>query len=50
MLGTRLDVGEEIDFEELDLQDPRGRDLAVYGYLSWLQEQLVEVLQPASDP
>ena len=32
-----------------DLQDPRGRDLAVYGYLSWLQEQLVEALQPASD-
>ena len=49
VLGTRLDVSEEIDFEELDLQDPRGRDLAVYGYLSWLQEQLVEALQPASD-
>jgi Domain of unknown function (DUF2017) len=49
VLGTRLDVSEEIDWEAVDLQDPRGRDLAVYGYLSWLQEQLVEALQPASD-
>jgi hypothetical protein len=44
VLGTRLDVNEEIDWEAVDLQDPRGRDLAVYGYLSWLQEQLVEAL------
>jgi uncharacterized protein DUF2017 len=49
VLGTRLDVSEEIDWEAVDLQDPRGRDLAVYGYLSWLQEQLVEALQPAPD-
>lgn len=44
VLGTRLDVSEDIDYEELDLNEPRGRDLAVYGYLSWLQEQLVEAL------
>jgi hypothetical protein len=44
VLGTRLDVTEEIDYEELDLDDPQGRDLAVYAYLSWLQEQLVEAL------
>jgi Domain of unknown function (DUF2017) len=44
VLGTRLDVSEEIDYEELDLEDPRGRELAIYGYLSWLQEQLVEAL------
>jgi hypothetical protein len=49
VLGTRLDVSEEIDWEAVDLQDARGRDLAVYGYLSWLQEQLVEALQPPSD-
>jgi hypothetical protein len=49
VLGTRLDVTEEIDYEELDLNDPHGRELAVYGYLSWLQEQLVEALQPAPD-
>jgi hypothetical protein len=44
VLGTRLDVSEEIDYEELDLEDPHGRELAVYGYLSWLQQQLVEAL------
>jgi Domain of unknown function (DUF2017) len=49
VLGTRLDVTEDLDYEELDLTEPRGRDLAVYGYLSWLQEQLVEALQPISD-
>lgn len=44
VLGTRLDVTEDLDYENLDLNDPRGRDLAVYGYLTWLQEQLVEAL------
>jgi hypothetical protein len=44
VLGTRLDVTEEIDFEKLDPREPRGRDLAVYAYLSWLQEELVEAL------
>jgi hypothetical protein len=41
-------VSEEIDWEAVDLQEPRGRELAVYGYLSWLQEQLVDALQPPS--
>lgn len=44
VLGTRLDVTEDLDYEDLDLNEPRGRDLAVYGYLTWLQEQLVEAL------
>jgi len=48
VLGTRLDVSEEIDYEDIDIDEPRGRDLAVYGYLAWLQEQLVDALQPAS--
>lgn len=48
LLGTRLDVTEEVDYGSIDLDTPRGRDLAVYGYLSWLQEQLVDALQPAS--
>jgi hypothetical protein len=48
VLGTRLDVNEEIDYERIDLNEPRGRDLAIYGYLAWLQEQLVDALQPAS--
>jgi hypothetical protein len=48
VLGTRLDVTEEVDYGRLDLNEPRGRDLAVYGYLAWLQEQLVDAIQPAS--
>jgi Domain of unknown function (DUF2017) len=44
VLGTRIDVTEDLDYENLDPNEPRGRDLAVYGYLTWLQEQLVEAL------
>lgn len=44
VLGTRIDVTEDLDYENVDLNEPRGRDLAVYGYLTWLQEQLVEAL------
>jgi hypothetical protein len=44
VLGTRLEVTEDLDYENIDLNEPRGRDLAVYGYLTWLQEQLVEAL------
>jgi len=47
VLGTRWDVTEQLDYGTLDLNEPRGRELAVYGYLSWLQEQLVEALQPS---
>jgi hypothetical protein len=47
MLGTRWDVTEQLDYGKLDLNELRGRELAVYGYLSWLQEQLVEALQPS---
>lgn len=47
VLGTRWDVSEQLDYGKLDLNEPRGRELAIYGYLSWLQEQLVEALQPS---
>jgi hypothetical protein len=46
VLGTRLDVQEDTFAEELRSDDPRAPALAVYGYLSWLQEQLVEALSP----
>jgi uncharacterized protein DUF2017 len=46
VLGTRLDITEETDFE-LELESGgRGRELAVYAYLTWLQEQFVEALSP----
>ena len=41
VLGTRLDVTEEMYEAELDPAHPRAYELSVYGYLSWLQEQLV---------
>jgi hypothetical protein len=44
VLGTRLDVQEDTFAEGLDLGDPRAPELAVYGYLTWLQGTLVEVL------
>ncbi len=44
VLGTRLDVTEETYAEELDPSHPHAPALALYGYLSWLQEQAVEAL------
>jgi hypothetical protein len=43
-LGTQLDVSEATYAEELDPGDPTAPALALYGYLSWLQEQAVEAL------
>jgi hypothetical protein len=48
VLGTRLDVSEEELLHELDPADPRTPELALYAYLSWLQEQLVEALSAGS--
>lgn len=48
VLGTRLGVSEEaIGGDEVDPDDPRSAGLALYGYLSWLEEQLVEALSSA---
>jgi hypothetical protein len=44
VLGTRLDVREDTFAQEPDLGDPHGHALAVYAYLSWMQEQLIEAL------
>jgi len=44
VLGTRLDVREGTFADELRPEDPRAPALAVYAYLSWIQEQLVEAL------
>jgi len=44
VLGTRLDVQEDTFAEQLRQDDPRAPALAVYAYLSWMQEQLIEAL------
>jgi len=43
-LGTRLGVTDDSLFEGLTENHPRAPELALYAYLSWLQEQLVEAL------
>ena len=50
VLGTRLDITEETNLAAIDLRDPRARERAVYIYLSWLQEQLVEAIAAGIDP
>jgi hypothetical protein len=44
VLGTRLDVQEDTLLGDLRPDDPHSQQLAVYGYLSWIQEQLVAAL------
>jgi hypothetical protein len=41
VLGTELDVREDLDWRAIAPDDPRALEYAVYGYLSWIQEQLV---------
>jgi len=44
VLGTRLDVSEEMDIDNLEDDDPLTPAFALYGYLGWLQEQIVAAL------
>jgi Domain of unknown function (DUF2017) len=44
VLGTRLDVSEEMLLERLRPDDPNAFEISLYAYLSWLQEQLVDAL------
>ena len=44
VLGTQLDVTEDLDGAGIDPEDPRAPGLALYGYLSWLLDQLVDAL------
>jgi hypothetical protein len=44
VIGTRLDVTEEMDFTTVRPEDPEARDVSLYLYLTWLQEQLVEAI------
>lgn len=46
VLGTRLDVRDD-EPPSFDPSDPRAHEWAVYFYLSWLQEQLVEAMAGA---
>ena len=41
VLGTRVGVSEDMLLEPVDPYEPQARELALYGYLSWLQEVAV---------
>jgi hypothetical protein len=43
VLGTQLDVTEE-SYGPLDPSDPDAPRLALYHWLSWLQEEVVQAL------
>ncbi len=47
-LGTQLDVTEE-SYRPLDRDDPEAPRLALYHWLSWLQEEVVGALSAALD-
>jgi Domain of unknown function (DUF2017) len=47
VLGTRLNVSEDTLLHGLDPREPRARELALYAYLSALQEELVAALRGA---
>lgn len=42
VLGTRLEVSEDDDFDELDEEDPESTARSAYWFLGWLLEHLVE--------
>jgi Domain of unknown function (DUF2017) len=44
VLGLRLDVTEEMDVSTVADDDPRATMFALYGYLTWLEEQAVGAL------
>ena len=44
LLGTRLDVTEEGDERPMSDDDPRAATFALYDYLAFLQDQLVDAL------
>jgi hypothetical protein len=50
VLGTRLDVTEELYDEGVAADDPRAPVYAIYIYLGWLEEQVVEALAEGVDP
>ena len=44
VLGERLGVTEELYEQPLDLDDPRVVELSLYGWLTWIQSELVDAL------
>jgi hypothetical protein len=50
VFGTRLEVTEESYGDDIRDDDPRAPAFALYFYLGWLEEQVVEALGSGLDP
>jgi hypothetical protein len=50
VLGTRLNVTEETYHEEMEPEAPDTPAYALFFYLGWLEEQIVEALASAGNP
>jgi Domain of unknown function (DUF2017) len=46
VLGTRLEITEETTEDDFGTNDPRASTFALYGYLTWLVDAIVRVLDP----
>ena len=45
VLGTKLDVTEDLDIGSIAPDDPEAPRYALYAYLTWLEEEAVEALR-----
>lgn len=45
-LGVMLEVTEDLDIAALDPADPRAPGLHLYGFLTWVQGELIDALNP----
>jgi len=50
VLGTRLDVTEEMYERGVPEDDPRAASFAIYAYLGWLEEQVVDAMAASLPP
>ena len=50
VLGTKLDVDEEMDPDDISDTDEQAPAYALYYYLGWLEEQIVAELAAGLDP
>jgi hypothetical protein len=50
VLGTKLDVDEDIDPDDISDTNEQAPAYALYYYLGWLEEQIVAELAAGLDP
>ena len=50
VLGTRLDVTEDMDPSDITESDPDASPLALYYYLGWLEAEMVQAMAEGLNP